>query len=59
MTLSSLSYVVITLSTFKGQLLLYGLAVINTSHLYFRGHAVAQVLEALRYKPEGCEFDSR
>ena len=22
-------------------------------------HAVAQVVEALRYKPEGCGFDSR
>ena len=24
-----------------------------------RGHAVAQLVEALRYKPEGREFDSR
>ena len=24
-----------------------------------RGHAVAQLFEALRYKPEGCGFDSR
>jgi len=23
------------------------------------GHAVAYLVEALRYKPEGCEFDSR
>jgi hypothetical protein len=23
------------------------------------GHAVAQLVEALRYKPEGREFDSR
>jgi hypothetical protein len=23
------------------------------------GNAVAQLVEALRYKPEGCEFDSR
>jgi len=23
------------------------------------GHAVAQLVEALRYKPEGCGFDSR
>jgi hypothetical protein len=25
----------------------------------YSGHAVAQVVEALRYKPEGCGFDSR
>jgi hypothetical protein len=24
-----------------------------------RGHAVAQLVEALRYKPEGCGFDFR
>ena len=24
-----------------------------------RGHAVAQLVEALRYKLEGCGFDSR
>jgi len=24
-----------------------------------RGHAIAQLVEALRYKPEGHEFDSR
>jgi len=24
-----------------------------------KGHAVAQLVEALRYKPEGCEFDSQ
>ena len=23
------------------------------------GHTVAQLVEALRYKPEGCRFDSR
>ena len=23
------------------------------------GHVVAQLVEALRYKPEGCGFDSR
>jgi hypothetical protein len=27
--------------------------------LIFMGKAVAQLVEALRYKPEGCEFDSR
>jgi hypothetical protein len=25
----------------------------------YQGHAVAQLIEALRYKPEGHEFDSR
>jgi len=25
----------------------------------FLGHAVAQLVEVLRYKPEGCGFDSR
>jgi hypothetical protein len=24
-----------------------------------RGHVVTQLVEALRYKPEGCGFDSR
>jgi hypothetical protein len=24
-----------------------------------KGHAVAQMVEALRYKPEGCGFDCR
>jgi hypothetical protein len=27
-------------------------------YLFIRGHAVAQLVEALRYKPEGCGFDS-
>jgi hypothetical protein len=27
--------------------------------MQIRGHAVAQLVEALRYKPEGREFDSR
>jgi len=26
---------------------------------YYMGHAVAQLVEALRYKPESREFDSR
>jgi hypothetical protein len=26
--------------------------------MYFLGHAVAQFVEALRYKPEGLGFDS-
>jgi len=26
---------------------------------YSRGHTVVQLVEALRYKPEGCGFDSR
>jgi len=26
---------------------------------YYVGHAVAQLVEALRYKPEGRGFDSR
>ena len=29
------------------------------SYLYERGHAVAQLVEALRYKPEGRGFNSR
>ena len=29
------------------------------SFIYTGGHAVAQLVEALRYKPEGCGFDSR
>ena len=30
------------------------------SHIsYFTGYAVAQLVEALRYKPEGRGFDSR
>ena len=32
---------------------------INTLILCKRGHAVAQLVEALRYKPEGRGFDSR
>jgi len=28
-------------------------------HIVFVGHAVAQLVEALRYKPEGRGFDSR
>jgi hypothetical protein len=28
-------------------------------HSSLPGHAVAQLVEALRYKPEGCGFDSR
>ena len=32
------------------------LAFVNSS---IRGHAVAQLVEALRYKPEGRGFDSR
>ena len=33
----------------------------NTVHIYIysRGHAVAQLVEALRYKPEGHGFESR
>jgi hypothetical protein len=33
-------------------------AVLYNSSIY-RGHAVTQLVEALRYKPEGCGFDSR
>jgi hypothetical protein len=29
------------------------------SHNVYMGHAVAQLVEALRYKPEGRGFDSR
>jgi hypothetical protein len=29
------------------------------NELYITGHAVAQLVEALRYKPEGRGFDSR
>ena len=29
------------------------------NELYYAGHAVVQLFEALRYKPEGCGFDSR
>jgi hypothetical protein len=32
---------------------------INRSHYIAKGHAVAQLVEALRYKPEGRRFDSR
>jgi len=28
-------------------------------HIYIYGHAVAQLVEALRYKPDGGGFDSR
>ena len=31
----------------------------NLSYSYTKGYAVAQLVEALRYKPEGCGFDSR
>ena len=27
--------------------------------LSLKGHAVVQLVEALRYKPEGCGFDSQ
>jgi len=27
-------------------------------HIYIRGHAVVQLVEALRYKPESCGFNS-
>ena len=26
---------------------------------HVKGHALAQLVKALRYKPEGCGFDSR
>jgi len=26
---------------------------------HFKGHTVVQLAEGLRYKPEGCGFDSR
>jgi hypothetical protein len=31
----------------------------HTTSVLQRGHAVAQLVEALRYKPEGRGFDSR
>ena len=34
-------------------------ATIHSSTRVLRGHAVAQLIEAVRYKPEGREFDSR
>ena len=34
-------------------------AAIHRSTLVLRGHAVAQLVEALRYKPAGRGFDSR
>jgi hypothetical protein len=33
--------------------------VFNDSYRHFMGHAVAQLVEALRYKPEGRGFDFR
>ena len=38
-----------------------GLVLIYLSYKQFLviGHTVAQLVEALRYKPEGCGFDSR
>jgi len=33
--------------------------IITYSMTQFRGHAVAQLVDALRYKPEVCGFDSR
>jgi hypothetical protein len=33
--------------------------IINDAHVYVRGHAVAQLVEALGYIPEGRGFDSR
>ena len=36
----------------------YGLRITNAFRLGW-GHAVAQLVEALRYKPEGHGFDSR
>jgi hypothetical protein len=35
------------------------LEVIKTYHVMVDGHAVAQLVEALRYKPEGRGFDFR
>jgi hypothetical protein len=32
---------------------------INISYILHRGYTVAQLVEALRYKPEGRGFDSR
>jgi hypothetical protein len=32
---------------------------INSNNIFFSRHAVAKMVEALRYKPEGCGFDSR
>ena len=39
----------------------WGKILINkkTQYNYSKGHAVAQLVEALRYKPEGRGFDSR
>jgi hypothetical protein len=28
-------------------------------HIFMPGHTVAQLVEALHYRPEGCRFDSR
>jgi len=37
----------------------YGRELTNgISPIMTRGHAVAQLLDSLRYKPEGCGFDS-
>jgi hypothetical protein len=33
--------------------------VVTKNHHHHRGHAVAQLVEELRYKPEGRGFDSR
>jgi len=46
---------------FNDQTLGYINEVLNysTYHIHCRGHAVAQLVEALRYKPEGRGFDSR
>jgi len=35
------------------------LVAIRTPYIGCKGHAVAQLVESLRYKPEGSGFDSR
>jgi hypothetical protein len=33
--------------------------ILHEAALWYKGHEVAQVVEALRYKPEGRGFDSQ
>jgi len=34
-------------------------SVIRANYKDYKGYAMAQLVEALHYKPEGCGFDSR